>query len=431
MKPVYVRTIAVTALSALAFFALTPAMAKVQARVPHHATLSWYASWAASPMNSHSFPTSVIAPTITTLSNQTLRQIVTISRGGAELRVRFSNEFGTTILHIGAASVGYQPPGATSMHRIPLTFGGVASVNVPPGAPIVSDPVALDVANGATLEINAYLPGSTPITTEHVLGLQQSYASGPGNYTMADTLPDPAPFEMVEVKSGKTFFARAFLSEVDVADKIPARTVIAFGDSITDGFHSTQDKNRRWPDYLSRRIAKAKLPLSVINEGIGGNQVIANGAGDSALTRFDRDALAIPGASTVILLEGINDIGFSGGLIPGLSRPDIIPAGDIIQGYRQLIARAHEKGLRIIGTTMTAFGGSPAFTPQKEAVREEVNKWIRTSHAFDGVVDFDRTTRDPQNPEQLRKEFDGGDHVHMSDKGYEAMADAIDLAMLK
>ena len=431
MKQVSWRKIAVIALSGLAFFALTPAMAKVRASVPQHAKMSWYASWAASPMNSHSFPTSVIAPTITTLANQTIRQVVTISRGGTELRVRFSNEYGSTLLHIGAASVGYQPPGATGMHRIPLTFGGVASANVPPGAPIVSDPVTLKVPNGATLEINAYLPDSTPITTEHVLGLQQSYASGPGDYTMADTLPDPAPFEMVEVKSGNKFFARAFLSEVDVADKASARTVVAFGDSITDGYHSTQDENRRWPDYLARRIAKAKLPLSVINEGIGGNQVLANGAGDSALTRFDRDALAIPGASTVILLEGINDIGFSGGLIPGFSRPDIIPADEIIQGYRQLIARAHEKGLKIIGATMTAFGGSPAYTPQKEAVREEVNKWIRTSHAFDGVVDFDHVTRDPQHPEQLRKEYDGGDHVHMSDKGYKAMADVINLSMLR
>jgi lysophospholipase L1-like esterase len=152
--------------------------------------------------------------------------------------------------------------------------------------------------------------------------------------------------------------------------------------------------------------------------------------GDSALARFDRDALALPGVSTIIIMEGINDIGFSGNLIPGLSRNDIIPAEEIIQGYRQLIARAHMHGVRIIGATMTAFAGSPAFKLEKEAVRQAVNGWIRTSSAFDAVVDFDAVTRDPEKPDQLKNEFDGGDHIHLSDAGYEAMASAIDLSKL-
>jgi len=247
---------------------------------------------------------------------------------------------------------------------------------------------------------------------------------------MADALPGSVPFEIVEQAHGTKFPARMIISEVDLAGAAPARTVVAFGDSITDGMGSTPDMSRRWPDDLERRIAQAKLNLAVINQGIGGNRILANGLGVSALARFDRDVLAVPGASTVIILEGINDIGFSGGMVPGFSRPDIIPAEEIIQGYRQLIARAHARGLTIIGATMTPFAGSPAFTPEKEAVRLAVNDWIKTSGAFDTVVDFDLVARNPQEPDRLRAEYDAGDHIHLNDAGYETMAAAVPLSAL-
>jgi lysophospholipase L1-like esterase len=394
------------------------------------ASAVWYASWTASPFDAHSFPPAIIAPTIETVSNQTLRQTVTISRGGSQVRIRISNEFGSTALHIGAASLGYRPAGATKSKRVALTFGGAPSMTIPAGAPIVSDSVSLQVPDGADLEISLYLPDKTPISTFHLLGLQRSDVSGPGNFTMADALPGAVSFDYVQKMFGQRFIARAFLSEVDVADPVPARTVIAFGDSITDGQGSTTDKNNRWPDFLARRIAKAGLRLAVVNEGIGGNQVLANGLGVGALGRFDRDALTLPGASTIIIMEGINDIGFSGGMIPGLSRPDVIPPEDIIQGYLQLIARSHARGLKIIGATMTPFGGSPAFMPAKEAVRQAVNKWIRTSGAFDGVVDFDLATRDPQQPDRLKSNYASGDNIHLNDAGYEAMAAAVDLSIL-
>ena len=417
--------------AALAVLALTSLA--VPAHAVHKraaASMHWYASWAASPMDLHSFPSRIIAPSIESVSNQTFRQWVTLSRGGSELRVRFSNEFGATAVHIGAASIGYRTPGAVSIHRIALSFGGTASATMYPGAPLVSDTVALKVPDGAQIEISLYLPDQTPISTVHVLGLDESNVSSPGDFTMADTLPGATPFDFVEVKSGHKFIARPFLAEVDMAGPRPMRTVVAFGDSITDGMGSALGEEHRWPDFLARRIVKARLRLSVIDQGIGGNQVLLNGIGVSALGRLDQDVLAVPGASTVILMEGINDIGFSAGMVPGFSRPDLITPQEIIEGYRQLIARCHARGLKIIGATMTPFGGSPAFTAAKETVRLAVNHWILTSGAFDSTVDFDQVARDPQQPDRLRSDFDSGDHIHPNDAGYKAMAAAIDLKKL-
>jgi lysophospholipase L1-like esterase len=421
MDRIFFRRLAIAATGAI--LVLGPLNAPANAADAH-----WYASWTASPFNGAGLPPTLFAGPVDAVSNQTIREIVTISRGGSELRVRFSNEYGKTPLHIGAASVGYRASG--HMVRLPLTFGGANSMTALAGAPIVSDPVALPLPDGATIEINFYLPDSTPISTFHLLGLQQSLLSGPGNFVMADALPGAVPFNTLEKMSGRSYPTRYFLTEVDVAGSKPVRTVVAFGDSITDGMGSTPDTNNRWPDCLARRIAHAKLDLSVVNQGIGGNQVLANGLGDSALSRFDRDVLALPGVSTIIVMEGINDIGFSGNMMPGMSRKDVIPAEEIIQGYRQLLARAHAKGVNVIGATMTPFEGSPAYKPEKDAVRKAVNDWIRSSGAFDGIVDFEAATRDAANPGRLRADFDGGDHIHLNDKGYEAMAAAIDLSKL-
>jgi len=366
---------------------------------------------------------------VNTFSNQTLRQEITLSRGGSELRVRFTNEYGTTPVNIGAASVTYRAPSTGKMLRLPLTFGGSRSATVTAGAPAVSDAVALAMPDGARLEISIYFPDRTPVSTIHMLALQKSYLSGPGDFTLADTLPDAKPFEWTDMASGKQFFARAFLSEVDVAGDTGVKTIVAFGDSITDGFGATLDMDRRWPDFLARRIVKAHLPLAIINQGIGGNQVLRDMAGMNALARFDRDALAIPGVSTVILLEGINDIGLAGGFML-MSRPDIPSADEIIQGYRQLIARAHGRGLRIIGATLTPFAGADYYTSQKESVRLAVNDWIRTGGAFDSMVDFDKALRDPTQPNRLKAEHDSGDHLHPNDVGYEIMANTVDLSKL-
>jgi len=415
------RKAAAVAIAAVAVLALGSARAEKPSQ-------HWYASWTASPFNGATLPPMLFAPSVEAVADQTIRQTITISRGGSELRVRFSNEYGKEPLHIAAASVGYSTAG--HVVRVPLTFSGANGFTALAGAPIVSDPVALALPNGATLDISAYLPDRTPISTIHLLGLQKSQLSGPGNFVMADELPGATSFDMLEKMSGRHFQARFFLSEVDVAGPKPVKTVVAFGDSITDGMGSTPDTDRRWPDYLARRIAKAKISAAVVNQGIGGNQVLANGLGDSALSRFDRDVLALPGVSTVILMEGINDIGFSGNMIPGMSRKDVIPAEEIIQGYRQLLARAHAKGVKVIGATMTPFEGSPAYKAEKEAVRAAVNVWIRSSGAFDAVADFDAATRDPANPLRLRSEFNGGDGIHLSDAGYEAMAATIDLKKL-
>lgn len=426
MRSAYWRRAAAAMLLALASGVLAPCNAEPAAKKP--ALLHWYASWTASPFDCAGLPPAIFGPSTEAIADQTIRQKITLSHGGSQLRVRLSNEYGKGPLHIGAASVGYLQAG--HMVRVPLTFSGSATITALSGAPVISDPIAATLPNGADLEISLYLPDKTPVQTFHLLGLQQSILSGSGNFVTTDALPGATPFEIIEKTSGRRYPARLFLSEVDVAGSAPVKTVVAFGDSITDGMGSTPDQNRRWPDYLSRRIFQAKMNLSVVNQGIGGNQVLARGLGDSALARFDRDALALPGAATIILMEGINDIGFSGNMIPGISRTDIIPAEEIIQGYRQLIARAHACGVRIIGATMTAFAGSPAFTPEKEAVRQAVNSWIRNSNAFDAVVDFDAVTRDPQKPDQLKPAFNGGDHIHLNDAGYDAMAAAIPLSKL-
>ena len=417
-----------TALALCTIAAITLSQPGAQASPKHGGAIHWFSSWTASPFDSTILPPTLFAPSVDAVADQTIRQTITLSRGGSQLRVRFTNEYGSKPLHIGAASISYTASGRTI--RVPLTFGGANAITALAGAPVVADAVAMTVLDGANIEISLYLPDRTPIATMHLLGLQQSLLSGPGNFVMANALPAAASFDMVEKMSGRRFPARFFLSEVDMAGPKPMKTVVAFGDSITDGMGSTPDQNRRWPDYLARRIVQAKLNFSVVNQGIGGNQVLARGMGDSALARFDRDALALPGVSTVILMEGINDIGFSSNMVPGFSRPEIIPAEEIIQGYRQLIARAHARGVRIIGATMTAFGGSPAFKPEKEAVRQAVNRWIRTGGGFDAVVDFDAITKDPQKPDQLKPTFDGGDHIHLNDAGYEAMAAAINLPTL-
>jgi lysophospholipase L1-like esterase len=351
--------------------------------------------------------------------NQTLRQIVHVSLGGDRLRVVLSNAFGTVPLEVGAAHVALREKDAAIQAKSdrPLTFGGRSSTFIAAGAVAVSDPVSLTVPAAADLAIDLYLPGDTaastsPLTT-HQGALQANYISADGNHAGEPDLPGAATTQQ--------WF---FLARVEVAAPEQAGAVVTFGDSITDGTRSTPNTNNRWPDELARRLAAQKIPLGVLNEGIAGNRVLCDGAGVSALARFDRDVLAQSGAKYVVVLESINDI--------GIGRSNAVPsADDLIAAHRQLIERAHAHGLKIYGATLTPFDGAAYFTSEGEAKRQAVNQFIRTGKAYDGVIDFDAAVRDPAAPSKIQQKFNPGDNLHMNDAGYQAMAAAIDLGLFK
>lgn len=382
-----------------------------------------------------------------TFTDQTLRLIVHTSIGGSQVRIRVSNELGTTPLRIGAAHVALRRAGSdivAGTDRV-LTFSGATSITVPAGAPVLSDPVALDVPALSDLAVSLYLPGDVQATTIHGSAFQTNYVSLPGNFTGAATLP-----------TQRTITSWPFLTEVDV-NAPGAGAIVALGDSITDGAVTTVDANRRWPDLLALRLqttrdqAAGKLDpagstaalralnsrLGVVNRGIGGNRLLRDPGeqplfGRAALVRFDRDVLATAGVRHLIVLIGINDIGHPGtGSIPAT---ETVTAQDLIAGYRQLIARAHAKGIPVYGATLTPFEGTvfPGYyTPEKEAVRQAVNNWIRSSDEFDAVIDFDRAVRDPAQPTRMLPAYDSGDHLHPNDLGMQAMANAIPLELFR
>jgi lysophospholipase L1-like esterase len=351
--------------------------------------------------------------------NQTLRQIVHVSLGGDRVRVVLSNAFGTVPLEVGAAHVALRDKDAAIQTKSdrPLTFGGRPSTFIAAGAVAVSDPVALTVPSAADLAVDLFLPGDTaastsPLTT-HQGALQVNYISAEGNHAGEPDFPDAATTQQ--------WF---FLARVEVAASEQAGAVVTFGDSITDGTRSTPNTNNRWPDEFARRLAAQKIPLAVLNEGIAGNRVLCDGAGVSALARFDRDVLAQAGAKYVVVLESINDI--------GIGRSNAVPsAEDLIAAHRQLIERAHAHGLKIYGATLTPFDGAAYFTAEGEAKRQAVNQFIRTGKAYDGVIDFDAAVRDPAAPSKIQQKFNPGDNLHMNDAGYQAMAAAIDLGLFK
>ena len=375
----------------------------------------WVGTWGASPQQ----PVTAFgsAPSFT---NQTVREIVRISVGGVRFRVRLTNEFGTQPLLIGAAHVAISAGGAairSGTDRV-LTFSGHSSILVPPGAPVLSDPVNLKAADLASLAISIYLPQTTGPATWHLEGKQTAYIVL-GDATGASDLG----------ASATTSTARFFLSGVEAGSFERKSAIVTFGDSITDGTQSTVNTNHRWPDRLAERLAASgDDDTGVVNEGISGNRILHDNAGPNALSRFDRDVSATPGVRFMTVLLGINDIGF-GGFIP----TEAVTADDIIGGYRQLIARAHSRSIRIYGATLTPFDnvGSPYFSPAHEVQRQAVNAWIRTSGEFDAVIDFDKVVRDPNNPSKLLPAFDSGDHLHPSDAGYRAMADSINLKLFK
>jgi lysophospholipase L1-like esterase len=349
-------------------------------------------------------------------NNQTLREIVHASVNGDALRVVFSNAFGTAPLTIGAASIALRDAGSaivtSSSHS--MTFAGKATTTVPAGAVLISDAVSLPVPAFADLAIDVYLAddmSKMPVTV-HNAAYQTNYVVT-GNHVGEREFADAA-----------TTASWFYVSRVEVRTTGRTATIVALGDSITDGTGSTVGANLRWPDHLARRLAAAGggVRTSVVNAGIGGNRLLADGAGVNVLARLDRDALAPAGATHLVLLEGINDI--------GLARENATPsAADLIAAHRQVIERAHARGLKVIGATLTPFEGAAYYTAAGEAKRAAVNEWIRTGKAYDGVIDFDAAVRDPEHPLRFLPQYDRGDHLHPSDAGYEAMGKAIDLTL--
>jgi len=376
----------------------------------------WVGTWAAAPMGN------AYNPGQPSPVDSTYRNIVHISMGGAALRVQLTNEFGTRPVAFAAVHVALSAGGgaiqAGSDHV--LTFNGQTSITIPNGANAVTDPVPMQVQAMADLAISLYLP-EQPIgdTTCHDDGQSTNYIAA-GDATAQAMLT-----------GARTIKSWCFVKGVDVsaASDKPA-AIVTLGDSITDGALSTEDANRRWPDVLAARLqADAKTAhLSVLNEGISGNRLLHDRWGPNALSRFDRDVIAQSGVKYLIVLEGINDIG-------AIAHPrepaDVIATRDVELAMTQMIARAHAHGIKVFGATLTPYKGAGYFSDAGEKIRTEVNEWIRGGGAFDGVIDFDKATRDETNPAVFSSTADSGDHLHPGDAGYKAMGSAIDLSLFK
>ena len=349
---------------------------------------------------------------LNTVSNQTIRMIGRLSKGGSTFRVRLANAFGAQLVTIAAVHAALRTTGAAidPASDRPVTFGGKASVTVAPGVEAISDPVQLNAANFAHFAVTIYVPSDSGPTTHTGL------ASHPITYIAAT----PGDFTSSSDLTGATLSAGYYwLSGIDVVAPKEAATVVALGDSITDATGSPFE-DQDWPSLLASRLAgdKRTRNFSIANVGISGNRVLADGAGTSALSRFEKDVLGQPNVRWVVLLEGINDIG--GGTAT---------ADQLIQGYQQMIAKAHAHQAGVIGCTVLPFKGAFYYSDEKEKVREAVNQWIRTSGAFDAVVDFEAAVKDPADPLKIREDMHRGDYLHPNPAGYAAMANAFDVSV--
>ena len=403
-------------LAAVALVTLIVASPFAQTRSADH----WVATWttalvgrpAVLPAPAPNAPP--LNPPPITPANQTLRQIVRTSIGGTRARVVFANTFGTAPLNIGGASIALHAKdadvAAASVRK--LTVNGNTSFRVPAGAVMLSDPIDMQVGAQTELAIDLFVPddlgsGASPITM-HNGANQTSYVTA-GNH-------------VGEATFGSSAITRSWflLARVDVAAAPRVAVIAAFGDSITDGTRSTPDTNNRWPDHLARRLG---TQAAIMNVGIAGNRVLNEGnfnAGINALARFDRDVLAQPGVTHVVIMEGINDIGAANAAVD-----------ELIAAHKQMVERAHSRGLKIYGATLTPYEGAAYFTPEGEAKRKALNQWIRASGAYDAVIDFEAAVRDPAAPTKIKAEFDSGDHLHPNDAGYKAMGESVDLALFR
>jgi lysophospholipase L1-like esterase len=396
----------------------------------------WVSAWSSAVHAPLSF---VPGQAISGLENRTLRMIVRPTIAGERVRIRFSNACGNQPLLIGAAHIALASKDGkiiVASDRA-LTFSGKGSTRIPPGAPMLSDPVDLTFPAFAEIAVSIFLAGKVDTTTFHLAGQKPTYLSEPGDFTATAEIPNAT--------TKPSWF---FLSGLEVFAPSQTMTILALGDSITDGVGAKQGDYNDWPDLLANRLAAQKgLPaMAVVNTGIGGNRVLHDGAGVSALARFDRDVLAQPGIANIVLLEGINDIGWPR-MKPPSPRPgdpaqgaasmespfarELVSAQDIVAGYQQIIDRAHQHGIKVFIATLLPYEGADYYTEDGEAIRAAVNQWIRTSGASDGYFDFDKAVRDPSHPTRFRDGYHSGDNLHPSTIGYKAMADAVDLALLR
>ncbi|MGO9256147.1 MAG: SGNH/GDSL hydrolase family protein [Bryobacteraceae bacterium] len=348
--------------------------------------------------------------------DQTARMMVRASIGGRRLRVKLENAFGSAPVDIGAAHIALRGKDSAIVEGSDraLAFDGKPGCTLGPGVVLLSDPVDLPVEPLADLAVSLYFPGDTGAPTNHATALHTTYVKE-GNATDAAAIADAA-----------TTQSYYWLAGIDVEAPAAAGAIVAFGDSITDGARSTSETNHSWPALLAARLAAKKetAHIGVANQGIGGNRVLRDGTGASALARLDRDVFSQSGVKWLMVLEGINDIGHA-----ATTPSENVTAEDLIAAHRQIVEQAHAHGIRVIGCTLTPYEGATYSRETGEAVREALNTWIRTGGAYDAVVDFEAATRDAQNPKRIRSEFDPGDHLHPNDAGYQAMADSVDLSI--
>jgi lysophospholipase L1-like esterase len=380
----------------------------VPARTASKPTGSWTGTWEAAPSG-----------TVPALPGASIRNVVHTSVGGRAARVRLTNRLGTKPLRLGSVTLALQLPGepaspravAGSVHAV--TFVGARSATVPAGRDLVSDPVALTVPADANLLVSVHTPADSGPATYHRSALQTNFVAPRGDLTTQESGSGYAT----------TVANWYYLTGVDVLGPAAVGSVVTLGDSITDGTGSSFGANHRWPDRLAARLRDlpADRRPGVLNAGIAGNRLLLDGRGPSALTRLDTDVFSRAGVRTLVVLEGINDIKET----PEQTDPRVLE-----NAYRLLVRRAHARGIRVIGATVTPYGGHGAYTPAREAVRQAVNTAIRTHRIFDGVVDFDAAVRDPACPSRVRSAYDPGDHLHFNDAGMRALADAIDLSAL-
>jgi lysophospholipase L1-like esterase len=381
---------------------------------------TWIGSWASSQQIPE--PANALPPAA--LDDATLRQIVHLSLGGQTLRVRLSNAFGTEPLHITsthiAKPVSPALPALWAGTDTLVTFAGAPDITIPAGADYISDPVVFDAPPGSDLTVSMHFDRAPAQQTSHPGSRSTSYLVR-GDLVSAPDLPGAQAFDH--------WFN---LSGVEIPVTRPNESVVVtLGDSITDGHGATTNGNDRWPDDLARRLMAARLTRSVLNRGIGGGRILLDGLGANALARFDRDVLAEPGVRTLIILEGINDIGTfdRAGTLPPASHAHLV--ADLTAAYAQMVMRAHSAGIKVFGATLTPFADSPTYNPHplSEADRIAFNDWIRAPGHVDAVIDFDRAIRDPASPDHMMAAYDSGDHLHPSAAGYHAMADAIPLSL--
>ncbi|MCI4590952.1 SGNH/GDSL hydrolase family protein [Sphingobium sp. BYY-5] len=391
--------------------ALSAALLLALATTPAGAQ-SWTRSWMAAPLVSKAPPEK--RPD---LHNRTLRQVVRISSGGTRIRLRLSNEMSTQPLLLGAVHValagenGAILPGTDHV----VTFNQAQGATIPARAPLLSDPIAMTVKPLTRLTISIHLPQGAPDATVHSYSAATGWTA-PGDQTAATNLSDPA-----------TLGPRVILSGVEVENRKPGHTIVTLGDSITDGVRATPDSNRRWPDLLAERLQQAGRTLtSVANAGISANRLLSEGDGYNALARFDSDVLAVPGVSHVVILEGVNDLGNA-----ARDKLPMLPPAALIGAYRQMIARAHDRGVKVILATILPYKGAGYWSAEGDTTRVAVNDWIRTNSEADGFIDLAKAIADPADPARMAKPYDVGDALHPNDEGFRAMAAAVDLKLFQ